>query len=266
MFKNQNGLTLIALIITIIVMIILAGVSLSLTTGDDGVLNKAKLAREETRAGQVKEILDLWVEDTKIAREIGTNDEEPIDEVINRLHEDGLLTVNEVNDIRNKENVNKEVKIGNQTISFNYDSNYDKKTEESLKYLTITADGEVNIKNAEMYYYLTSEPGYYMDGRYINGRAEFPLEEIVIPEKINGITVTSLGEKFVLGKGVKVLRLPKTLRIFYDNMEEDWDYSPRFGYDLEELYVYSNLTEKMSAFLYYVKVYNPDISINYLDE
>lgn len=42
MLKGQKGITLVALVITIIVLIILAGVSIALVLGDDGIVNKAK--------------------------------------------------------------------------------------------------------------------------------------------------------------------------------------------------------------------------------
>ena len=48
--KNQKGITLVALIITIIVMLILAGVSISLVVGDNGVLTQA----ESTKVANVK--------------------------------------------------------------------------------------------------------------------------------------------------------------------------------------------------------------------
>ncbi len=37
MLKGQKGITLVALVITIIVLLILAGVTISLTTGPDGI-------------------------------------------------------------------------------------------------------------------------------------------------------------------------------------------------------------------------------------
>lgn len=40
--KNQKGITLIALVITIIVLLILAGVSIAMLTGENGLLNKTK--------------------------------------------------------------------------------------------------------------------------------------------------------------------------------------------------------------------------------
>ncbi len=42
MLKEQKGITLVALVITIIVLIILAGVSLTLALGDNGIFQKSK--------------------------------------------------------------------------------------------------------------------------------------------------------------------------------------------------------------------------------
>ena len=46
--KKQKGITLIALVITIIVLLILAGVSISMLTGENGILNQASKAAEMT--------------------------------------------------------------------------------------------------------------------------------------------------------------------------------------------------------------------------
>ena len=57
MLKNQKGITLVALVITIIVLLILAGVSIAMLTGDNGVLTKASDSdRETARAGAVERI------------------------------------------------------------------------------------------------------------------------------------------------------------------------------------------------------------------
>lgn len=44
MLKGQKGITLIALVITIIVLLILAGITISLTLGDHGIIQRAKEA------------------------------------------------------------------------------------------------------------------------------------------------------------------------------------------------------------------------------
>ena len=47
-FKNTKGITLIALVVTIIILLILAGVSIAMLTGNNGVLTQAKSAKEKT--------------------------------------------------------------------------------------------------------------------------------------------------------------------------------------------------------------------------
>ena len=44
MLKGQKGITLVALVITIIVLLILAGITISLTLGQDGILKRAEEA------------------------------------------------------------------------------------------------------------------------------------------------------------------------------------------------------------------------------
>ena len=54
--KNQNGITLIALVITIIVLLILAGVAIAMLSGENGILKKASDASEDTKISSAKEI------------------------------------------------------------------------------------------------------------------------------------------------------------------------------------------------------------------
>ena len=53
--KSNNGITLIALVITIIVLLILAGVSIATLTGENGILTKANEARQNTLDAQNEE-------------------------------------------------------------------------------------------------------------------------------------------------------------------------------------------------------------------
>lgn len=53
--KDQKGITLVALVITIIVLLILAGVSLSLVVGDNGILGRASSTAEAQRVAEAKE-------------------------------------------------------------------------------------------------------------------------------------------------------------------------------------------------------------------
>ena len=63
--KQKEGITLIALVITIIVLLILAGVSIAMLTGDNGILTQANNAKTQTEIGTEKEQLSLAVTDVR---------------------------------------------------------------------------------------------------------------------------------------------------------------------------------------------------------
>ncbi len=56
---KEKGITLIALVITIIVLLILAGVSIAMLTGENGILTKATESKEETQKAQDEELKRL---------------------------------------------------------------------------------------------------------------------------------------------------------------------------------------------------------------
>ena len=60
-FKQKKGITLIALVITIIVLLILAGISISMLAGNNSILQRATNAKTQTGIGQEKEQLQLEV-------------------------------------------------------------------------------------------------------------------------------------------------------------------------------------------------------------
>lgn len=55
MFKKENGITLVALVVTIVVLLILAGVSISLVLGQNGLVNRAKDAADATNKAATSE-------------------------------------------------------------------------------------------------------------------------------------------------------------------------------------------------------------------
>ena len=57
--KKERGITLIALVITIIVLLILAGVSIAMLTGNNGILTQAQNASKQTEIGEEKEQIAL---------------------------------------------------------------------------------------------------------------------------------------------------------------------------------------------------------------
>ena len=71
-FKENSGITLIALVITIIVLLILAGVAIATLTGDNGLLQKSTDAKNKTVEAEVLESIQLAVMASRDDRGINT--------------------------------------------------------------------------------------------------------------------------------------------------------------------------------------------------
>ena len=74
-FENQNkGITLIALVITIIVLLILAGISISMLSGDNSIISRAGEAKDKTELESLKEEVKIVMSNRTIEKTIaGTN-------------------------------------------------------------------------------------------------------------------------------------------------------------------------------------------------
>ncbi len=95
-YKNNHAITLIALVITIIILLILAGVVLNLTLGEHGILKKAEQGAEQYKISEILEKLELEKVDL-VARKNGEipSLQEYIDHLINK----GTITLADVTDI-----------------------------------------------------------------------------------------------------------------------------------------------------------------------
>ena len=87
-FRKNQGITLIALVITVIVLLILAGVSIATLTGDNGLLSKAQQAKEETEKASDRDKIAMAVSEAQIGengyQELNSNNlQEAIDNQFN---------------------------------------------------------------------------------------------------------------------------------------------------------------------------------------
>ena len=118
---QENGITLIALVVTIVVLLILAAVSIGMLTGENGLITRAQEASEETRGASVEEERDLWKANQALD-EYTSASSESLPELINRLVNQGLLKENEKDQILGNEEKGIEatgqVTIGSRTIVF----------------------------------------------------------------------------------------------------------------------------------------------------
>ena len=63
MKNNQKGITLVALVITIIVLLILAGVTIASLSGDNGILNRGKEAKISNEIGNTKDLINVGIQE-----------------------------------------------------------------------------------------------------------------------------------------------------------------------------------------------------------
>ena len=78
--KRENGITLIALVVTIVVLLILAGITISLVFSENGIIAKAKEAAEKTNQAAINEqeqMNEVAGYLDNMLNEIGGNGEEP---------------------------------------------------------------------------------------------------------------------------------------------------------------------------------------------
>ena len=83
--RKQRGITLVALVVTIVVLIILAGISISLLLGDNGIITKAKMAKENMEIAKVeeeKELNELYEQIETKSETLTENNENSIDKLM----------------------------------------------------------------------------------------------------------------------------------------------------------------------------------------
>ena len=95
MLKNKKGITLIALVVTIVVLLILAGVTISLLLDENGIIAKSKDARTETKVSQIEDEVGMWKQHNFINKE-SNQAQESADTMLANLISRKLLTEEEI--------------------------------------------------------------------------------------------------------------------------------------------------------------------------
>ena len=84
--KSQKGITLVALVVTIVVLLILAGVSINAVLGDNGIIKKANQAANVTKEAEIKEAINRTILEFYL-----TNDYETLEDFLKAKAEDGSI-------------------------------------------------------------------------------------------------------------------------------------------------------------------------------
>lgn len=93
--KKQHGITLIALVVTIVVLLILAGISIGAITGNNGIINQAQDAKDDTEYAQWEEKIDVAIIDAENKHRNPT-----MDDVKEELKNKGII--DDYNQVDNK--------------------------------------------------------------------------------------------------------------------------------------------------------------------
>lgn len=185
--KKEEGITLIALIITIIVLLILAGITITFTLGDNGILQKSAKAKEEYTKAQLKEEIELAIVDIQAEELDKTLDK---DTIINTLPVKLEITIDD--------NMSGEYKGYDYYIDDNYVVHIGDKQGDSIKvwyttkigtsYITLTAKGSSTYGTIIEYIYT-------IDGVEIKSTEANYTVENLDPESTHTVKVAIVDEK-----------------------------------------------------------------------
>ena len=96
--EKRKGITLIALVITIIVLLILAGITISLALGQNGIFKRALQAKQATRISEVKEEVQKWLLNNEINEKLGYKESiVSTADFLKELKDKGKITEDEYN-------------------------------------------------------------------------------------------------------------------------------------------------------------------------
>lgn len=219
--QSNKGITLIALIITVIVMLILAGVAINMTIGDNGIFKKTAETVVIHENAEVYEQLCLKIVDD----ELGDRIENTKTDKLSKLKSDGYM---DENGIVNVEAVTKrKMKTGNGNLEIgdlygivSIENEYyliylDKnKKEKVLGKLFEISEDELLEPTPEDYFEFAPETGgiALKNGTsYYSTNKELGLKTIVIPSTYQGQTVTKIGKKMGWKYGTQLEDLKQLL-------------------------------------------------------
>ena len=174
--KEKNGITLIALVVTIVVLLIISGVSISMLTGDNGIISQASKSKEETEIGYEKEHVNMAYTSAK-ANKIANGD----------------MTVVNADDINRELNLQKidAIASGSNPIIIKFNK--------SGRSYEINQNGIINNNNnsdKNMAHIYT----YDLGTGYITGIKEEYLDKEAMPEIGNIKKIASLQRKYMIGE------------------------------------------------------------------
>lgn len=98
LYNSPKGITIVALLVTIVIMLILVGVTVTIAI-NGGLIGTAKDSKEETRYTQVLAEKEMWEQEERPTERFGIKSE-TLEDLITRLENEKLLTKKEAEEVR----------------------------------------------------------------------------------------------------------------------------------------------------------------------
>ncbi len=208
--KFNQGITLVALVVTIVVLLILSSVSLNLVLGDNGIIVKAKEAAETTAAAQEKEAMERNLLEKELENSLATPTPkpQPTDGVkipagfyyVGGTKTSGIVISDNVNDkdkYKNKAVVGTDL-LGNQYVWIPCTTD---NTSSELQYTRtewgVEVDGDDNSRAIKDELTLTDASVTYSDADTANGINADVSKEIVAQIKAEKASVAQYGGYYI---------------------------------------------------------------------
>ena len=206
--KFNQGITLVALVVTIVVLLILSSVSLNLVLGDNGIIVKAKEAAETTAAAQEKEAMERNLLEKELENSLSTPAVEPTDGVkiptgfyyVGGTKASGIVisdNKNDKNKYRNQKVVGTDL-LGNQYVWIPCTTD---NTSSDLQYTRtewgVEVDGDDNSRAIKDELTLTDASVTYSDSDTANGINADVSKEIVAQIKAEKASVAKYGGYYI---------------------------------------------------------------------
>ena len=208
--KETRGITIISLVVTIVVLLILAGVSINTVLGDDGIIKKAKEAAEKTAAAQEKEMIERNSLEQELENSLATPTPkpQPTDGVkipagfyyVGGTKTSGIVISDNVNDkdkYKNKAVVGTDL-LGNQYVWIPCTTD---NTSSDLQYTRtewgVEVDGDDNSRAIKDELTLTDASVTYSDADTANGINADVSKEIVAQIKAEKASVAQYGGYYI---------------------------------------------------------------------
>ena len=206
--KFNQGITLVALVVTIVVLLILSSVSLNLVLGDNGIIVKAKEAAETTAAAQEKEAMERNLLEKELENSLSTPAVEPTDGVkiptgfyyVGGTKASGIVisdNKNDKNKYRNQKVVGTDL-LGNQYVWIPCTTD---NTSSDLQYTRtewgVEVDGDDNSRAIKDELTLTDASVTYSDSDTANGINADVSKEIVAQIKAEKASVAQYGGYYI---------------------------------------------------------------------